>query len=248
MGLYSSSTRSGHLPEVLVVDDDADIRTVVGEALSRAGFEVWTAESAGRALELIEGRGLPSLAVIDIGLPKTSGLELARSIKEFSDLPIVMLTAVSDSGTMVTALDEFAEDYVTKPVLLPVLVARVRRVLSRIQDGSPSHGPSVRVDDRLTVELTRHRVLIDGEPVSLTPIESKLMHILLRDAGRTVRTEFLLSRVWPLEEVYDETLRVHVYRLRRKIEKDPSNPRYIRTVRGQGYSFGCQSSADRPER
>jgi DNA-binding response OmpR family regulator len=222
---------------VMVVDDDPDIQTVVGTGLKQAGFDVWTAGEAERALSLIEERGIPNLAVIDIGLPKTSGVELARSIKEFSDLPVIMLTAVTDSQTIVSSLDEFAEDYVTKPVLLPVLVARVRRVLGRIRDGSYASGPSLQIDQRLTVELSHARALVDGEVVSLTPTEAKLMHILMRDAGRTVRTEFLLGRIWPLEEVFEETLRVHVYRLRRKIEIDPKNPSYILTVRGEGYSF-----------
>lgn len=222
---------------VMVVDDDPDIQTVVGAGLKQAGFDVWASGEAEQALSLIEERGIPNLAVIDIGLPKTSGLELARTIKEFCDLPVVMLTAVSDSQTIVSSLNEFAEDYVTKPVLLPVLIARVRRVLGRIRDGSYARGPSLQIDDRLTVELSRSRVLVDGEPVNLTPTETKLLHILIRDAGRTVRTEFLLGRIWPLEEVFEETLRVHVYRLRKKIEVDPKNPNYILTVRGEGYSF-----------
>lgn len=222
---------------VMVVDDDPDIRTVVGDGLKQAGFDVWTAGEADSALSLIEDRGIPSLAVIDIGLPKTSGLDLARTIKAFCDLPVVMLTAVRDSQTIVATLNEFAEDYVTKPVLLPVLVARVRRVLGRIRDGSYARGPSLQIDDRLTVELSCSRVMVDDQPVGLTPTESKLLHILIRDAGRTVRTEYLLSRIWPLEEVFEDTLRVHVYRLRKKIEVDPKDPHYILTVRGDGYSF-----------
>jgi len=228
---------SGRARRILVVDDDQQIQDVVGAGLEQGGFEVWFAKTAKKALQMLEDKGVPSLALIDIGLPETSGVELARSLKAYSDVPIVMLTAVSDSKTIVSTLNEFAEDYVTKPVLLPVLVARVRRVLARIRDSDCVKGPSIRIDHRLVVELARHRVIVDGREESLTPTESKLLHILLRDSGRTVRSEFLLRRLWPLEEVFEDTLRVHVYRLRKKIEEDPRNPTYIATVRGDGYCF-----------
>lgn len=232
---------------VLVVDDDPQIRKVVGTGLEQGGFEVWTASTAEQASEMLDSRGVPSLALIDIGLPETSGVELAQSIKAFSDVPIVMLTAVSDAKTIVDTLNEFAEDYVTKPVLLPVLVARVRRVLARIQDSGCARGPAIHVDHRLVVELTHHRILVDGREESLTPTESKLLHILLRNAGRTVRSDFLLGRLWPMEEVFEDTLRVHVYRLRKKIEEDPRSPRYIVTVRGDGYCFTDFTAHPKPE-
>jgi DNA-binding response OmpR family regulator len=221
----------------MVVDDNADLRAIVREALASAGFEVWAAASAREARLLVQQRGLPCLAVLDIGMPGVCGIELARSFKEFSDLPIIMLTAVADASTQVAALEEFAEDYVTKPVNLPVLVARVRRVLARIQDASFIQGQTIRVDDRLTVQLALQQVIVDGREVKLTPIEMKLMHILMRDAGRTVRTDFLLGRLWPLQETFEETLRVHVYRLRQKIEKEAKHPQYVLTMRGEGYRF-----------
>ena len=126
---------------------------------------------------------------------------------------------------------------------------KVAEVCVKVSDGRVkviAHTGTTNTRD--TVELARHRVVVDGQPIGLTPTESKLLHILLRDAGRTVRTEFLLGRIWPLEEVFDETLRVHVYRLRKKIEHDPGNPRYILTVRGEGYTFGRPSAADRPRK
>jgi len=222
---------------ILVVDDDQQIQTVVGAGLKEGGFEVWPASTAAQAIQMLEQRGVPNLALIDIGLPETSGVDLARSLKAFSDIPIVMLTAVSESKVIVDSLNEFAEDFVTKPVLLPVLVARVRRVLARIREDGCAAGPSIRIDHRLVVELARHRVLVEDREETLTPTESRLLHILMRDAGRTVRSDFLLKRLWPLEEVFEDTLRVHVYRLRKKIEEDPRNPNYIMTVRGIGYRF-----------
>ena len=222
---------------ILVVDDDREIQATCRSALEGAGYEVWSAASADEAEKRLQDGGIPHLAVIDIGMPGVSGVELSRWIKGFCDLPIVLLTGNTDENTIVTTLEEFAEDYIMKPVSLSVLVARVNRVLRRIRDFSYALEPVVRVDDRLSLELSRCSAIIDGEHVNLTPTEAKLLHVLIRDAGRTVRTEFLLHRVWPFQEVFEDTLRVHVYRLRQKIERDPKMPRYVVTMRGAGYSF-----------
>jgi DNA-binding response OmpR family regulator len=225
------------VPRVLVVDDDPDIVSTSCAALEQAGYEVWSAGSAEAAMKCLVARGVPHLAIIDIHMPGADGITLSRRIKGRCDLPIVIMTSEVDSRVVVEALDEFAEDYITKPVELPVLVARVGRVLRRIRDFSYAVGPTMPIDDRLGIEFTRCRALVGGSEVQLTPTETKLLHILVRDAGRTVRTEYLIQRLWPLEEVFEDTLRVHVCRLRRKIEEDSGKPKYVLTVRGQGYRF-----------
>ena len=224
-------------PRILVVDDDPDIVSTSRSALELAGYEVWSAESAEAAIQTLEDRGIPHLAIVDINMPGIDGIALSRRIKESCDLPIVMMTAETDAIAVVTAIEEFAEDYITKPVELPVLIARVGRVLRRIRDFSYAVDPIMPIDDRLGIEFTRCRALVDGCEVQLTPTETKLLHILVRDAGQTVRTEYLIHRLWPLDEVFEDTLRVHVCRLRGKIEVDPREPKYVTTVRGQGYRF-----------
>jgi DNA-binding response OmpR family regulator len=224
-------------PRILVVDDDPDIVSTSRSALESAGYEVWSAESAEAAMQCFVNRGVPHLAIIDINMPGADGMTLSRQIKACCDLPIVMMTSETDAQAVVTALEEFAEDYITKPVELEVLVARVGRVLRRIRDFSYAVDPVMPVDERLGIEFTRCRAIVEGNEVALTPTETKLLHVLVRDAGRTVRTEYLIQRLWPLEEVFEDTLRVHVCRLRRKIEEDPRKPKYVITVRGHGYRF-----------
>lgn len=222
---------------ILVVDDDPDIVTTVRTTLELEGFEVITAGSAEQAERAIARHGLPHLAVIDIMMPGVDGVELARSIQAYADLPVILLTAVDDDETRVRAIEEVAEDYLTKPFHPPELAARVRRVLRRIGDFSFRLEPRVEVDDRLSLDVAGRTAFADGDEVSLTPTEAKILHILLTHAPRPARVDYLLGRLWPLEEVYDDTLRVHVHRLRQKIEPDASEPRYVVTVRGVGYRF-----------
>jgi DNA-binding response OmpR family regulator len=226
---------------VLVVDDDPAILQLVGDKLERAGYEVCGAASGQQALEVIERRGLPHLAIVDINMPGMDGFEFAQRVQQFTDLPIIMLTAVDEEETVIRGIEHYAEDYVIKPFSPRELVARVKRVLRRIGDFRYALDPVMQVDERLGVDFAQQSAIIDGRAVSLTPTESKLLYILMRNAGRIVSTEFLLRRLWPLEEVFEDTLRVHVYRVRQKIEADPAQPRYIVTERGLGYSFLPQS-------
>lgn len=222
---------------VLVVDDDPDIARVVRITLEEEGFEVETASSANEAFEQIARHGLPHLAVVDIRMPGMDGIELSRKVQKYSDLPVIMLTAVDEEETVVRAIEEVAEDYVVKPFLPKVLAARVKRVIRRMGDFSFRLEALTVIDDRLAIDFAEKKALIDEEPVSLTPTETKLLHILIRSARRTVTTEYLLGRLWPLDEVFEDTLRVHVHRLRQKIEPDSSSPHYLITQRGVGYSF-----------
>lgn len=229
------ATISGH--RILVVDDDPALLRLVKDRLDHAGFEAFTAASGQIAIELIKKQGLPHLAIVDIMMPGMSGFEFCKKIQQYSDLPIILLTAIDQEDTVIHGLEHFAEDYITKPFSPRELVARVRRVLRRIGNFTYALDRLVQVDDYLTVDFVHQQAITDNNSVSLTPLETKLLYILMRNAGRTTTTDFLLRRLWPLEEVYEDVLRVHVHRLRQKIEMNPSKPHYVVTRRGEGYSF-----------
>jgi DNA-binding response OmpR family regulator len=229
------------IQRVLVVDDDPKIRRLVELKLDHAGFEVFVAASGQEALDIISRCGLPHLAIVDIMMPGMNGFEFCETVQEFSDLPVVLLTAVDDEETIIQGIERFAEDYVVKPFSPRELLARVQRVLRRIGDFAYTLDPVSRVDDRLGVDFAHQQAIVEGQRIDLTPTETKLLYILMRNAGRTVTIDFLLRRLWPLEEVFEDTLRVHVHRLRQKIEADPRKPRYVVTERGLGYRFESTS-------
>ncbi|RME45611.1 MAG: DNA-binding response regulator [Chloroflexi bacterium] len=233
----SSGYPDVYLQRILVVDDDPVILRLVHDVLDRAGFEVFTAASGQDALNVIDRKGLPHLAIVDLNMPGMTGFEFCRTVQEFADLPVIMLTAVDEEETIIQGIELFAEDYVTKPFSPRELVARVQRVLRRIGDFAYTLAPVTQVDDRLAVDFAHKQAFVDGKSISLTPTETKLLYVLMRNAGRTVTTDFLLRRLWPLEEVFEDALRVHVHRLRHKIEPVPGKPRYIFTDRGLGYRF-----------
>lgn len=222
---------------VLAVEDDPDVRKLIQRELEAAGFEVWACPSAEQALEQVEKKGLPHLALVDILLPGLDGVALARRLQEWSDLPIVMLTSVDEEKTVVEAIESFAEDYIRKPFNPREMVARIERVFRRIGDFGYTLQPVIRIDGRLSVDLAHQKAMVDGRKVPLTSTETKLLYVLMRNAGRVVATDFLLRRLWPSDEVFEDTLRVHVHRLRGKIEPEPSRPRYVVTERGSGYRF-----------
>ncbi len=222
---------------ILVVDDNVDTLTLVQRALERAGFGVLTATGGADALEQMERSGLPHLALVDIHMPYMDGFEFARQVRNFSDVPIIMLTAESQTRTVIAAISEFADDYVTKPFNPGELVARVRRVLSRIGDFGYVNERFTRVDGTLRIDFHGRVAIKDEETVSLTPIETKLLYILIQNAGRTVTTDFLLRRLWPADEAYEDRLRVHIHRLRKKIRDTDEAFQYITSERGIGYRF-----------
>lgn len=180
---------------ILVVDDNTYTLRIVRHTLEQAGYEVSTAVSGEEALKLINRHGLPHLAVVDLHMPGMSGFEFCREVHDFSDMPVIMLTAVGSEETIIEGLEEHAEDYIVKPFNPPELVARVQRVLRRIGDYSYTLDSTTRIDDRLTINFPKREALVDDEKVSLTPTEAKLLYILVRNAGRIVTTEFLLNRI-----------------------------------------------------
>jgi len=222
---------------VLIVDDDPEVQEITRTAFENDGFTAWVAGSAEEALEKINDLGLPHLAIVDIVLPGLDGLGFCQKLQEFCDVPVIMLTVVNEEKTVVESIEKFAEDYITKPFNPSELIARVRRLLRRIGDFSYTLEPVIEVDDRLAVDFVRQRAIVDERPVALTPTETKLLFLLMRQSGQTVRTDFILGRLWAREEADENTLRVHVHRLRQKIESSPSRPRYVLTERGAGYSF-----------
>ncbi len=239
----TDSSPLGHpddFQRILVVDDDPAILRLVKDKLEYAGFIVFTASTGQQALDAIERRGLPHLAIVDINMPGMTGFEFCETVQEFTDLPVILLTAIDEEDTVIQGIARYAEDYVTKPFSPRELVVRVQRVLRRIGHFAYTAAPVTQVDDRLAIEFAHQQAIIDGKTVSLTPTETKLIYILLRNAGRTVTTDFLLRRLWPLEEVFEDTLRVHIHRLRHKIELQPSKPRYVKTERGLGYRFAVK--------
>jgi DNA-binding response OmpR family regulator len=226
------------LPTILVVDDDPNILRLVRQALETEGFEVSTAVTGQQALNKLT-RELPNLAIVDIKLPDIDGFEVCRRIQQYAIIPVVMLTGIDNEDTIVDTLDRYAEDYIVKPFNGRELAARVRRVLRRFGDvQTTSSSAEIMVDEGLRINFGQHWADVRNTRQDLTPTESKLLHMLVRHAGQVLTTDALLARVWsPEEEVYVEGLRVHIRRLREKIEPDASKPTYILTERGVGYRF-----------
>ncbi|HID52421.1 MAG TPA: response regulator transcription factor [Anaerolineae bacterium] len=225
---------------ILVVDDNTYTLRIVKHTLEMAGYEVTTAVSGEDALKMIHRYGMPHLALVDLHMPMMSGFEFCREVREFSDMPIIMLTAVNTEETIIEGLEKYAEDYIVKPFNSDELAARVGRVLRRMSNYNYTLESTTRIDGRLQVNFPNREAIVDGETVSLTPTENKLLYILVRNAGRIVTTDFLLNRIWPMQDAQEDRLHVHIHRLRRKIETDHNEPTYIIAERGTGYRFNVK--------
>jgi DNA-binding response OmpR family regulator len=242
-GITAESMIMGKL-RILLVEDDPQISKLITDYLSRHHFEVFTAISMSEALDLVRRRGLPSLALIDLGLPEGDlhGFEVSSKLKAIADIPIIFVTAITDSDTIVYGLERYGEDFISKPFALPVLKARIEAVLARMP-----HVPNeviVRVDEHLSVDFGNARIILHGRIEGLTPTEASLLSVLLRHAGSVVENRLLLERVWPTQQMYTDTLRVHMFRLRQKLEADPRHPDYIRTATGVGYMFTVKPESE----
>ncbi|MEZ4515208.1 MAG: response regulator transcription factor [Chloroflexota bacterium] len=220
---------------ILVVEDDNTMRRLVTQGLKQSGFQTVDMASAEEAIDWMKKFGSPHLALVDIDLQYgMSGLDFCGIVRQFSEMPIVMMTANDEPFTIIQAIDRFAEDYITKPFSIRELITRVSRVLRRIEQFSDDLSPLTQIDQHLCVDFTK-RLLIAGENnIVLTPTESELLYVLVRNIGRVVTIEFLSRRVWPLETVDKHKLQVSMYRLRQKI-KQVSDFDYIVAERGVGY-------------
>jgi DNA-binding response OmpR family regulator len=222
---------------VLVVDDEPIVRDVVMRYLERDGFNTLEAASGDDARRLLELES-PSLVVLDVMLPGIDGLELCRWIRQRSDLPIVMLTARGEEADRVVGLELGADDYLTKPFSPRELAVRVRNLLRRAQPGAvATHRVAIEFGD-VAVDAAAREVHKGGERLSLTLKEFDLLHFLASNPRQVFSRDQLMDRVWGYQLALDTgTVTVHIRRLRKKIEDDPSRPRYLETVFGAGYRF-----------
>lgn len=223
---------------ILVVDDSIEALEILRRTLERSGYSVWTAISGEEALDSVAERGLPHLAIVDLHMPPgMDGFELCERLNQFSDLPVIMLTAVDEAETVVRAIQQFAEDYVIKPFSPNELVARIKRVLERVGNFPYGASAPLQVDPTLSIDFAARKLDKKGVTSSLTPTEARLLYILMRHQGETVETEFLLRRMWPREITYEDRLHVYVHRLRNKLKEVGGSHQYVISERGVGYRF-----------
>jgi two-component system alkaline phosphatase synthesis response regulator PhoP len=220
--------------KVLVVDDDVKTVELVKLYLNRDGYRVITAYDGVEALRLAR-EGHPDLIVLDLMLPGIDGLEICRTLRAESDVPIIMLTAMTTDDDRLTGLDLGADDYVTKPFSPRELAARVRAVLRRLPG---ERGPDRIEHGALTVDFLKHEAFLAGKSLNLTPVEFKLLGVLVKEPGRVFSRAQIIEKALGYDfNGFDRTIDVHILKLRRKLEPNPRHPRYIKTVYGAGYKL-----------
>jgi len=231
-----NATTTSHT--VLVVEDEESFVDALLVGLKKEGFRVEVALDGLEALDMFD-RVQPDIILLDVMLPKVSGIDVCRQLRKKSQVPIIMVTAKAAEIDTVVGLEVGADDYITKPYRLRELVARMRAVLRRApldQAGELTEG-ALQVGD-IALDPEQHEVVIRGEKTALPLKEFELLHLLLANAGRVLPRETLIDRIWGNDYVGDtKTLDVHIKRLRAKIESDPANPAKIITIRGLGYKF-----------
>ncbi len=235
---------------ILAVDDEERMVRFIRLNLEHDGFQVIEAYNGSQALEQLRSN-LPDIVLLDVMMPDIDGFEVLRLIRETSTIPVIMLTAKGDEEDRIRGLELGADDYITKPFSPRELVSRVRAVLRRTDTTTTSTHGLIEVDDRLKVDFNRREVWVDGELVKLRPTEYRLLYHLVQNAGWVLTHEQLLTKVWGYE-YRDEPhyVRLYINYLRKKIEKDPSDPKYILTERGIGYrfvDFHRQTPGEKPE-
>lgn len=222
---------------ILVVDDEPRIVEAVGMNLELEGYQVSSASNGYEALQKLT-KDLPDLVILDVMMPEIDGFETLREIREVSTVPVIMLTVRGEEIDKVRGLDLGADDYITKPFNPKELVLRIRAVLRRVEMPSPVPKTEIRVDDNLSIDFSRCKVIIKGKEVHLRPTEYRLLYHLVSNAGQVLTHETLLRRVWGYEyREEDHYLWLYITYLRKKIEEDPKHPKYILSERGIGYRF-----------
>lgn len=222
---------------VLVVDDEKALRDFVRRNLEVRHFRVLTAANGLEALAAFDGERV-DLVILDIMMPHLDGMETTRRIRESSTVPIIILTALGEETEKVQAFDLGADDYLTKPFGVGELLGRIKAVLRRTHWAEPAEAEGLLERGEIRVDLASHQVTVRGTPISLTPTEFNLLIYMMRNPGKVLPHRAVLQHVWGNEYGHEaEYLRVYMGRLRRKIETDPLNPRYLITEHGIGYRF-----------
>lgn len=224
--------------KILVVDDEPRVSHLVTEVLTAAGYEVVVAATGVTAIEMV-ALEQPDLVLLDILLPQMDGYQVCSRLREFSDVPVIMLTAKARDSDLLRGFDVGADDYLTKPFNSKELLARVKAVLRRTSHKEPGEA-SLLYCGSLTIDLARRTVSVAGAPVNLTRTEFELLHCLALNVNRVMAHEDLLTEVWGPEYRNDlDYLRAYIRYLRRKLESDPASPVYILTSQGVGYRLAC---------
>jgi len=222
---------------ILIVDDDVKIVELVKLYLQHDGYRTITAYDGNQALEMASG-GHPDLIILDLMLPGRDGLDVCRTLRRESDIPIIMITARTTEQDKLTGLDLGADDYVSKPFSPKELVARVKAVLRRLPDEKHMRGPTEIQQGEISLNFIRQEASKAGQSISLTPVEFRLLSTLIREPERVFNREQLIERLFGYDfDGMSRTIDVHILNLRRKIEPDPNHPTIIRTVYGMGYKF-----------
>ncbi len=239
--MWKSETR------LLLIDDNVQLLDAITKSLERAGYAVSTAFDGASGLERFS-QLRPDLVVLDVMMPGMDGWEVCRRLRETSRVPIIMLTARANETDKIMGLRMGADDYVAKPFSLKELEARIEAVLRRVHMAPPSGEDLLYDDGILRLETAGLQVLIEGEALNLTATERRLLFALAENAGRVLSVEQILRQVWgPEYEGQTDYVKLYVWRLRQKLETDPSDPVYIRTERGLGYRFVPQESRQAAE-
>lgn len=226
--------------KILIVDDEKDIAELISYNLEREGFSAIKVFDGGKVLSAVKSQK-PNLMILDLMLPGMNGLDVCRMIranKETAPVPIIMLTAKADEVDKIIGLEIGADDYITKPFSVKELIARVRTILRRIQDGKKPSTKEIFEFNGLRINYVSCSVTVDGKSVTMSPTELKLLFFLSRNPGRVYSRNQILDHVWGDDTfITDRAVDVHIRRLRSQIEQDIENPRYVLTVRGFGYKF-----------
>jgi two-component system KDP operon response regulator KdpE len=228
---------------ILIVDDDPAILRLLSTNLKARGYEIFTATDGEESLEAVQ-KDFIDLIILDLMMPKVDGVEVCRRVREWSDVPIIILSARGDENDKVKCLDLGADDYLTKPFGIAELMARIKTAFRHRGDPTVSPALSTFTCDGLEINFAKRRVTVNGKEITLTPTEFALLQQLAVNSDKVLTHNMLLQSVWGNEYSSEkEYLRVFVGRLRRKLEPDPKNPKYIQTIPGVGYHIATSSAA-----
>jgi two-component system, OmpR family, KDP operon response regulator KdpE len=221
---------------ILVIEDDRYISNFITVSLEKDGYSVLVAQTASEALFLISSHH-PDMLLLDLGLPDKDGLAVIKEVRTFSDVPILVVSARGQSEDKIEALDLGANDYITKPFHMGELMARIRATERNYLKSPAQASKETYICDYLVVDYEKRKVLVDGKEVHLTPIEYKLLLLLIENRGKVLTHRYILNQVWGYESHDTKGVRVYMANLRRKIERNSANPQFILTEVGIGYRF-----------